>query len=161
MRLKDYFSKKKEVERNKRLENEYSFYISHIITEIRLQKQLTQEHLAKLIGTRQSNIARLENGNSEPSWKFLKKISEALSIPLDFPRFQLPESPCNYCSSKAKGNMVQNMFVDEGSCEQESFSLWDKVNLSSDLSLVCGKKSRDMGSSELEIQNQTLPVYKY
>jgi len=62
------------------LELEYS-----IITQVlkkRLEKGLTQKQLAKKIGTKQSAIARLESGNSNPSIEFLEKIAKALDSKL-------------------------------------------------------------------------------
>jgi len=62
------------------LELEYS-----IITQVlkkRLEKGLTQKQLAKKIGTKQSAIARLESGNSNPSVEFLEKIAKALDSKL-------------------------------------------------------------------------------
>ena len=37
----------------------------------------TQDELANLMGTHKSNISRLETGNSNPSWKTLKKYAHA------------------------------------------------------------------------------------
>jgi transcriptional regulator with XRE-family HTH domain len=48
------------------------------VTRLRLQKGLTQKELAKAVGTRQSSIARLESGKSQPSLSFLHKVVEAL-----------------------------------------------------------------------------------
>ncbi len=62
------------------LELEYS-----IITQVlqkRLGKGLTQKQLADKIGTKQSAIARLEAGNTNPSIAFLKKVAEALGSKL-------------------------------------------------------------------------------
>ncbi|MGP1523044.1 MAG: helix-turn-helix transcriptional regulator [Treponema sp.] len=36
---------------------------------------MTQKQLAERIGTRQSNIARLESGNCNPSFHFLQKVA--------------------------------------------------------------------------------------
>ena len=46
--------------------------------EKRLAKGMTQKELAEKVGTKQSAIARLEGGNSNPSVAFLEKISKAL-----------------------------------------------------------------------------------
>ena len=40
----------------------------------RKEKNLTQKDLAKLIGTKQSNISRLESGNYNPTIEFLNKV---------------------------------------------------------------------------------------
>ena len=39
---------------------------------------MTQEHLASLIGTKKSNIWRLESGRYNPSLDFLVKVAEGL-----------------------------------------------------------------------------------
>ena len=44
----------------------------------RLEKNLTQQQLADLVGTQQSNISRLESGNYNPSLEFLDKLAKAL-----------------------------------------------------------------------------------
>jgi predicted transcriptional regulator len=68
----------KELKRN---EAEYKI-IEEIITA-RKQKNLTQKDLAKLIGTRQSNISRFECGNYNPSLEFLNKIANAMGKELE------------------------------------------------------------------------------
>ncbi|KLU62289.1 antitoxin HipB [Peptococcaceae bacterium CEB3] len=60
----------------KDLEPEYE--IVKEIIEARIQQGLTQEELAKRIGTRQSNISRLEIGEANPSLRFLKKLAAGL-----------------------------------------------------------------------------------
>jgi DNA-binding XRE family transcriptional regulator len=60
----------------KELEPEYEI-ISQII-KTRIEQNITQEELAKKIGTRQSNISRLEGGNYNPSLQFLKKLARSL-----------------------------------------------------------------------------------
>lgn len=57
-----------------------------IVSEmIRLRKalDLTQSELAELVGTRQSNISRLERGDSNPTLGFLTKIAHALGKDLE------------------------------------------------------------------------------
>lgn len=77
---KELLKNKKVVEEYKRLEPRYQL-ISQLI-ESRLKKGLTQEQLAKRIGTKQSAIARLESGSSNPSMAFLEKIAEAIGLKL-------------------------------------------------------------------------------
>lgn len=48
----------------------------------RMKKGLTQEQLAKKMGTKQSAIARVEGGNSNPSIAFLEKLTQALDSKL-------------------------------------------------------------------------------
>ena len=45
----------------------------------RAESHLTQKELAEKIGTKQSNIARLESGNYNPSFQFLQKVANALN----------------------------------------------------------------------------------
>lgn len=51
--------------------------ISQII-EARKENNMTQEELAKKIGTQKSNISRLESGNYNPSLDFLIKVAQGL-----------------------------------------------------------------------------------
>lgn len=53
------------------------------ITCLRLKKDLTQTQLAKLAGTSQSSIARLENGSSPPSLSFLRRVAKALDASVE------------------------------------------------------------------------------
>jgi predicted transcriptional regulator len=62
------------------LEVEYSI-IAQVIQK-RLEKGLSQKQLAKKIGTKQSAIARLEGGNTNPTVSFLEKVSKALGSKL-------------------------------------------------------------------------------
>ena len=57
-----------------------------LIIKTRLEQNLTQEELAKRIGTKKSNISRLESGNYNPSLDFIIKIAEAFGkkVRLDF-----------------------------------------------------------------------------
>lgn len=52
------------------------------VIDKRLQKKMSQEELAKKIGTGQSAISRLEQGESNPSMKFLQKVAAALGARL-------------------------------------------------------------------------------
>lgn len=51
--------------------------ISRII-EARKEQNMTQEQLARKIGTQKSNISRLESGNYNPSLDFLIKVASGL-----------------------------------------------------------------------------------
>jgi predicted transcriptional regulator len=53
------------------------------IIELRIKNNITQTELAERINDRQSNIARLENGNANPSIEKLQKIAEALDSNLE------------------------------------------------------------------------------
>lgn len=51
--------------------------ISQII-ETRNEQQITQEELALRVGTKKSNISRLESGSYNPSLDFLVKVATSL-----------------------------------------------------------------------------------
>ena len=73
---------------NKEVKKEYDLLETEykIIEEIimaRKEKNLTQKGLAQLIGTKQSNISRLESGNYNPSLDFLQKIASAMGKRLE------------------------------------------------------------------------------
>ncbi len=52
--------------------------IAYQILQLRKKKKLSQAQLAKKIGTKQSNIARMESGQQNFSIDILGKIAEAL-----------------------------------------------------------------------------------
>lgn len=53
------------------------------LKEIRLERGITQEELASRIGVSQSQIARYENDDSEPTLDTLRKLSKELDCTLD------------------------------------------------------------------------------
>jgi transcriptional regulator with XRE-family HTH domain len=57
------------------LEEEFSL-IDQLIT-MRTKAGLTQEDVARKLGTNKSNISRLERGKSNPSWGTLSKYAAA------------------------------------------------------------------------------------
>ena len=63
--------------------NETEYKIIEEIIIARQEKNLTQKGLAELIGTRQSNISRLESGNYNPTIEFLAKVAKAVGKKLD------------------------------------------------------------------------------
>ena len=58
--------------------NEAEYKIIEEVITARKKMNLTQKDLAKLIGTKQSNISRFESGNYNPSLDFLNKIALAV-----------------------------------------------------------------------------------
>lgn len=73
----------KEALKNPKIKAEYDrlepkFTAISAIIEARAKKGYTQATLAKKIGTKQSAIARIESGNSNPSIGFLQKLAGAL-----------------------------------------------------------------------------------
>lgn len=78
---------KKQALKNPRFKREYDklqpeFAVISAIIQARVKKGITQEYLARKIGTKQSAIARLESGRANPSIGFLKKLAEALNTNL-------------------------------------------------------------------------------
>jgi DNA-binding XRE family transcriptional regulator len=63
--------------------NEAEYKVIEEIITARKEKNLTQKGLAELIGTRQSNISRLESGNYNPSLDLLIKIAQAMDKKLE------------------------------------------------------------------------------
>jgi len=63
--------------------NEAEYKIIEEIIMARKEKNLTQRDLAELIGTKQSNISRLESGNYNPSLDLLNRIALAVGKELE------------------------------------------------------------------------------
>lgn len=59
---------------------ELEFAIIGALIDARAKRGMTQEKLAKKIGTKQSAIARLESGRSNPTFAFIQKLSDALDL---------------------------------------------------------------------------------
>ncbi|MAS87457.1 MAG: transcriptional regulator [Micavibrio sp.] len=57
---------------------------SNKLTQIRKDKKLSREELAKLIGTSGAIIGRYERGDMKPSIEIAAKIAEALEVSLDY-----------------------------------------------------------------------------
>jgi len=55
------------------------YSIVEMVIKKRLEMGLSQEMLAKKIGTKQSAIARLESGKVNPTLSFLNNVAEALN----------------------------------------------------------------------------------
>ena len=53
--------------------------VARLLIEARVIKGITQAKLAKMIGTKQPSIARVENGNYLPSLSFLDKVAKAFN----------------------------------------------------------------------------------
>ena len=85
--MKNWKTLKKELLQNKNIAEEYKKLAPHYqlisqLIEARIRRGLTQEQLAKKIGTKQSAIARLESDNANPSLKFLEKVTKAVDSEL-------------------------------------------------------------------------------
>lgn len=65
-------------ERRENLKKDLPFQVSQMVVDARFHFGLTQTKLAKMVGTKQPSIARLERGVGNPKLSFLKKIADAL-----------------------------------------------------------------------------------
>ena len=77
----------KEVLKNPEILREYEkqqpeFVVIQAMIDARRLKGMTQEKLAKKMGTTQSAISRLEKGNISPTVSFLQKLADALGTKL-------------------------------------------------------------------------------
>lgn len=85
--MKDWEDFKKELLKDPEVKRGYDaleleFNIIAQVIQKRLEKKMSQKQLAEKIGTKQSAIARLEGGNTNPSVAFLEKVSKALGSKL-------------------------------------------------------------------------------
>ncbi|MEW4412076.1 helix-turn-helix transcriptional regulator [Clostridium sp. AN503] len=79
----DFKSMKAELMQDEQFREEYEklrprYEIISRIIEVRKEQNMTQEQLARKIGTQKSNISRLESGNYNPSLDFLIKVASGL-----------------------------------------------------------------------------------
>lgn len=61
---------------------EDEFVLAHALIEARAESQLTQEQIARRMGTSRTAIARLEGGKGNPSLKTLRRFAEATGTTL-------------------------------------------------------------------------------
>ena len=80
----DFETWEREVLKNPKIRAEYNrLQPEFALLRARIEKGLTQEELARKIGTKQSVISRLESGRANPSVAFLKKLAQALNSDLE------------------------------------------------------------------------------
>lgn len=82
--MKKYSIFKKELLKDKAVKKTYDdlgseFKVISLFIKKRLEKGLTQQELARRIGTKQSAIARFESGTYNPTIDFLNKIAGGLN----------------------------------------------------------------------------------
>ena len=53
------------------------------IARLRILRGLTQSQRARLVGTQQPSIARLESGKTDPDFPFLRQLAEALDASVE------------------------------------------------------------------------------
>ena len=81
-KAKTIILKNKEVQKELK-KNEAEYKIIEEIIMARREKNFTQKELAEKMGTKQSNISRLESGNYNPSLDFLNRIAQAMGKELE------------------------------------------------------------------------------
>lgn len=59
-------------------QNDARHQVARQIKDVRKEQGMTQESLAELVGTKKSNISRLESGRYNPSLDFLVKVARGL-----------------------------------------------------------------------------------
>lgn len=89
MKLKDF---QRKLLKDQKYNDEYykydlAFEVGQMLIEARIIKGITQEKLAAMIETKQTSIARAENGKHLPSLSFLQKLAVAFGTYLTCPRF--------------------------------------------------------------------------
>lgn len=57
--------------------------VAEQVKMVRKQAGMTQETLADIVGTKKSNISRLESGRYNPSFEFLSRIAQGLGKELE------------------------------------------------------------------------------
>ena len=83
MNLRDYIDGREARDpafRAARQELKPEFEFRRKLIEARAAAGLTQHELAERIGTKQSSISRLENGDAEPSFDMLRRLAAALNV---------------------------------------------------------------------------------
>ena len=60
----------------------FFYQLGYRIKQARLEKEMLQEDLSKATGIQQADISRIEKGTANPSVKTLKRIADALGVPL-------------------------------------------------------------------------------
>lgn len=85
--MKNYTQFKKNLLKDREIKKAYEelgpeFALIRLLIKKRTERGLTQEELAKEIGTKQSAISRLESGKYNPTLQFLAKIAKALDADL-------------------------------------------------------------------------------
>ena len=59
------------------------FAIVQAIIDARVKKKISQEELAKRMGTGQAVISRLENANAKPSLSLIRRLADALGLKVE------------------------------------------------------------------------------
>lgn len=70
---------------------EEEFALAEALIKARAEADMTQEEVAKIMGTTQAAIARLESGRSRPSTRTLRRFADATGTRLRI-RFEKPKA---------------------------------------------------------------------
>src|SRR3989344_2023897 len=62
---------------------EPEFALASVMIEARIKKKISQEDLAKRMGTGQAVVSRLENANASPSLALIKRLANALGLKVE------------------------------------------------------------------------------
>lgn len=62
---------------------EPEFEIAKQIIDARIKRKITQEELARRMGTGQAVISRLENANARPSLSLIQRLADALNLKIE------------------------------------------------------------------------------
>lgn len=88
--LDQTFGKQGTATRAKAEEDAYAFYLGQIIKTSRKNERMTQEELAKRIGTDKSYISRVEHGTTIPSVTTFYRMASALGLTINVTRATTP-----------------------------------------------------------------------
>lgn len=59
------------------------FELARAIIDARIKRKISQEELAKRMGTGQAVISRLENANAKPSLSLIQRLADALELKVE------------------------------------------------------------------------------
>lgn len=79
---------KKELFKNPKVKKAYEdlqpeFAIVQAIIDARIKRKITQEELARRMGTGQAVISRLEGANAKPSLSLIHRLADALNLKVE------------------------------------------------------------------------------
>ena len=79
---------KKELMANPKVRKAYEdlqpeFAIIQALIDARVKKKISQEELARRMGTGQAVISRLENANARPSLALIRRLADALNLKVE------------------------------------------------------------------------------
>ncbi|MBI4268523.1 helix-turn-helix transcriptional regulator [Candidatus Uhrbacteria bacterium] len=88
--------------------NELARDVAKVLIWARNEKGVTQEELAKVVGTKQSSIARVESGKYLPSLRFFNEIAGAYGAKVIAPTFDFLVARPSFSVEITSGNYVNN-----------------------------------------------------